>query len=67
MKKIIVAVLLLIPIVVLLTISASGLLIASAFVDIPAESILIKHGGNAISDEEIILEDQDPEKKYMLF
>ena len=67
MKKIIVAVLLLIPIVVLLTISASGLLIASAFVDIPAESILIKHGGNEIKNEEIILEEQDPNRKYTVF
>ena len=67
MKKIIVAVLLLIPIVVLLTISASGLLIASAFVDIPAESILIKHGGKEIKSEEIILEEQSADRKYTIF
>ena len=67
MKKIIIAVLLLIPIVVLLTISASGLLIASAFVDIPAEYILIKHGGVEIKNEEIILEEQSTDRKYTIF
>ena len=67
MKKVIIAILLLIPILVILTISASGLLIASAFVDIPAESIVLKHSGEEVKSEEIILEEQNPLKKYMLF
>jgi len=67
MKKVIIAILLLIPILVILTIDASGLLIASAFVDIPAESIVIKHGGNELKSEEIILEEQNAAKRYTLF
>ena len=67
MKKIIIAILLFIPIIVLLTITASGMLIVSAFVEIPAESILIKHSGQEVKNEEIILEEQDPVRKYTLF
>ena len=67
MKKVIIAILLLIPILVILTISASGRLIASAIVEIPAEFIEIKHGGEEIKSEEIILEEQTEGKKYTLF
>ena len=67
MKKVIIAILLLIPILVILTLNASGLLIASAFVDIPAESIVLKHGGERVKSEEIILEEQSPLWSYMLF
>lgn len=66
MKKIMIAILLLIPILIILTISASGLLIASAFVDIPAESIRLKHSGEEVTGEEIILEEQNALRKYTL-
>ena len=48
MKKVILCLLLLIPILVVLTIQASGKLIASALVDIPAESMVIKHAGEVL-------------------
>ena len=68
MKKVILCLLLLIPILVILTIDASGKLIASALVDIPAESMLIKHGGEVLESDEINLEDyKDTAKKYTVF
>ncbi|MCR4726357.1 MAG: Ig-like domain-containing protein [Clostridia bacterium] len=68
MKKIIIAILLLIPILVILTIDASGKLIASALVDIPAESVVIKRGGKALASDEIDLEDYlGTGKIYSLF
>ena len=74
MKKVILCLLLLIPILVILTIDASGKLIASALVDIPAESVVIKHGGQVLESDEINLEeyyDLDEKtytgKKYTLF
>ena len=68
MKKIIIAILLLIPILVILTIDASGKLIASALVDIPAESVVIKRGGKALASDEINLEDYvGTGKTYSLF
>ena len=68
MKKVILCLLLLIPILVILTIDASGKLIASALVDIPVESVLIKHGGAVLESEEIYLEEyKGTEKKYTVF
>ena len=68
MKKVILCLLLLIPILVILTIDASGKLIASALVDIPAERIRIKHEGKELVSAEIKLEDyKDKNKKYTLF
>lgn len=68
MKKIIIAILLLIPILVILTIDASGKLIASALVDIPAESVVIKRGGAVLKSDEIYLEEYaGTNKKYTLF
>ena len=74
MKKVILCLLLLIPILVILTIDASGLLIASAMVDIPAESVVIKHGGEVIESAEVNLDDyvdietMEPKgKRYNLF
>ena len=60
--------LLLIPILVILTIDASGRLIASALVDIPVESVVIKHSGAVLESDEIYLEDyKDTGKKYTVF
>ncbi len=68
MKKVIICLLLLIPILVILTIEASGKLIASALVDIPAESVVIKHGGEVLDSDEIYLEEyKDSGKKYTVF
>ena len=68
MKKVILCLLLLIPILVILTIDASGKLIASALVDIPVESVVIKHGGNLLDGEEVNLEEyKDTGKKYTVF
>ena len=68
MKKIILCLLLLIPILVILTIDASGRLIASALVDIPVESIVIKHSGEVLESDEIYLEEyKDTGKKYTVF
>ena len=68
MKKVIICLLLLIPILVILTIDASGKLIASALVDIPAESVAIKHGGEVLESDEIYLEDyKDTDNKYTVF
>ena len=60
--------LLLIPILVILTIDASGRLIASALVDIPVESVVIKHSGAVLESDEIYLEDyKNTGKKYTVF
>ncbi|MBO4472676.1 MAG: Ig-like domain-containing protein [Clostridia bacterium] len=68
MKKVILCLLLLIPILVILTIDASGKLIATALVDIPVESVLIKHGGEVLESQEIYLEDyKDTDKKFTVF
>ena len=68
MKKVILCLLLLIPILVVLTIQASGKLIASALVDIPAESMVIKHAGEVLDSDEIYLEEyKDTDKKYTVF
>ena len=68
MKKVILCLLLLIPILVILTIDASGKLIASALVDIPVESVLIKHGGEVLESKEIYLEEyKGTEKKFTVF
>lgn len=68
MKKVILCLLLLIPILVILTIDASGKLIASALVDIPVESIVIKRGGQVLESDEVYLEDyKDTGKKYTVF
>ncbi len=68
MKKVILCLLLLIPILVILTIDASGKLIASALVDIPVESVVIKHGGEVLESGDIYLEDyKDTQKKYTVF
>ena len=68
MKKVILCLLLLIPILVILTIDASGKLITSALVDIPAESVLIKHGGEVLESEEVYLEEyKDTGKKFTIF
>ena len=68
MKKVILCLLLLIPILVVLTIQASGKLIASALVDIPAESMVIKHAGEVLESGEIYLEEyKDTDKKYTVF
>ena len=68
MKKVILCLLLLIPILVILTIDASGKLIASALVDIPVESVVIKHGGEVLESDEVYLEEyKDTGKKYTVF
>lgn len=68
MKKVILCLLLLIPILVILTIDASGRLIASALVDIPVESVVIKHSGAVLESDEIYLEEyKDTGKKYTVF
>ena len=68
MKKVILCLLLLIPILVILTIDASGKLIASALVDIPVESVVIKHGGKVLESDEGYLEEyKDTGKKYTVF
>ena len=68
MKKVIICLIMLIPILVILTIDASGMLIASALVDIPAESVVIKHGGKVLGSEEVNFEDYDNTgKKFNLF
>ena len=68
MKKVILCLLLLIPILVILTIDASGKLITSALVDIPVESVLIKHGGAVLESEEIYLEEyKGADKKFTVF
>ena len=68
MKKVILCLLLLIPILVILTIDASGKLIASALVDIPVESVVIKRGGAVLESDEINLEDyKDTDKRYSVF
>ena len=68
MKKVILCLLLLIPILVILTIDASGKLIASALVDIPVESVRIKHSGGVLESAEIYLEEyKGTEKKFTVF
>ena len=68
MKKVIICLLLLIPILVILTIDAGGKLIASALVDIPVESVVIKHGGEVLESDEIYLEEyKGTGKKYTVF
>jgi len=68
MKKIIICLLLLIPILVILTIDASGKLIVSASVDLPAESVVIKRNGEERKSDEINLEEyKGTENRYTLF
>ena len=67
-KKVIICILLLIPILVILTIDASGKLIATALVDIPAENILIKHEGAVLNSKEVYLEEyKGTDKKFTVF
>ncbi len=67
MKKIIIAILLLIPLIVLLSINLSGLII-SAEISISIESISLTHQGRAVISEQIMLEDYiKTNKTYKLY
>lgn len=67
MRKFIIAILLLIPIVVILSINVSGLII-SAEINIGIEGITLTHQGKIVESEQIILEDYKAHNKiYKLF
>ncbi|NCA67802.1 MAG: hypothetical protein EOM87_07055, partial [Clostridia bacterium] len=67
MKKILIAILLLIPLIVLLSINVSGLII-SAEISISIENITLTHQGNMVTSQQILLEDYiKTNKSYKLF
>lgn len=67
MKKFIVAILLLIPLIVILSINVSGLII-SAEISIGIESITLTHQGSAVVSQQIMLEDYiETNKSYKLY
>lgn len=67
MKKILIAILLLIPLVVLLSINVSGMII-SAEIAINIESMSLTHKGDVVESTQILLEEYTKtNKKYQLF
>lgn len=67
MKKFLIAILLIVPLIVLLSINVSGKII-SGEITINIENLTLTHKGNEISSEQIILEEYtENNKKFQLF